>query len=274
MHTAPVSWRAEWNRPPAATMALVTARFPLPISPKTTSPPRAWTVRPTASETSIGGTLAWNAMRAVAPWIVLGALTAGAAVALGALGMPSPTLFAALVIGLTAALTRPRSALQLPANAFLAAQAVCGVTIGAYLQADALKALGSAWLPVLIVSAATLFMSIGMGWLLARFTELDRPTATLGMIAGGASGIVTMADDLGADDRLVAFMQYMRVLVVVLLTPLLTAVVGGGGGGGGGPSTPALAGATDWLAPRAIAPVGALAARRVGLPAGTLLGPM
>ena len=48
------------------------------------------------------------------------------------------------------------------------------------------------------------------------------------MIAGGASGIVTMADDLGGDDRLVAFMQYLRVLVVVLLTPLLIAAFGGG----------------------------------------------
>ena len=57
------------------------------------------------------------------------------------------------------------------------------------------------------------------------------PTATLGMIAGGASGIVTMADDLGGDDRLVAFMQYLRVLVVVLLTPLLIAAFGGGSGG-------------------------------------------
>ncbi len=40
-----------------------------------------------------------------------------------------------------------------------------------------------------------------------------------------------MADELGGDDRLVAFMQYMRVLVVVLLTPLLVAAWGGGGGG-------------------------------------------
>src|SRR6201991_3993908 len=140
-------------------------------------------------------------MRTVAPWVVLGAITAGAAFALGAIGMPSPTLFAALVIGLSAALLRPQGELQMPGRYFLAAQAVCGVTIGAYLQSDALKALGSAWLPVLIVSAATLGLSIGMGWLLARYTPLDRPTATLGMIAGGASGIVTMADDLGEIGR-------------------------------------------------------------------------
>ena len=41
------------------------------------------------------------------------------------------------------------------------------------------------------------------------------------MVAGGASGIVGMADELGGDDRLVAFMQYLRVLVITLLTPLL-----------------------------------------------------
>ena len=109
---------------------------------------------------------------------------------------------------------------------FVAAQALVGVVLGAYLQSDALQALGDDWLPVTLVSAATLGLSMGAGRVLARFTALDVPTATLGMIAGGASGIVTMADDLGGDDRLVAFMQYLRVLVVVLLMPLLIAVFG------------------------------------------------
>ena len=103
---------------------------------------------------------------------------------------------------------------------------MCGVTLGAYLQSDALTALAGDWLPVALVSAATLALSMGAGLALARYTELDVPTATLGMVAGGASGIVSMADDLGGDDRLVAFMQYLRVLIVVLLTPLLVALFG------------------------------------------------
>jgi uncharacterized membrane protein AbrB (regulator of aidB expression) len=41
------------------------------------------------------------------------------------------------------------------------------------------------------------------------------------MVAGGASGVVSIADELGADGRLVAFMQYMRVLVVVVVGPLV-----------------------------------------------------
>src|SRR6185369_4839316 len=67
------------------------------------------------------------------------------------------------------------------------------------------------------------------GAVLARTTEMDGPTAALGMVAGGASGIVAMAGDLGGDDRLVAFMQYARVLVVVLATPVLAGVLFPGG---------------------------------------------
>ncbi len=213
-------------------------------------------------------------MRAAAPWILLGAVTAAAALTLSAVGFPSPTLFSALIIGLAAALIRPRAGLHLPRGAFVAAQAVCGVTLGAYLQSDALSALADDWLPVALVSAATLGLSMGAGRLLARFTPLDVPTATLGMIAGGASGIVTMADDLGADDRLVAFMQYLRVLVVVLLTPLLIAAFGGGGGLSSGPSPGTFGEPSDWLLTALIAPTAAILARRAHVPAGALLGPM
>jgi membrane AbrB-like protein len=213
-------------------------------------------------------------MRAAAPWILLGAATAAASVALGAVGFPSPTLFSALIIGLAVALARPQAAPQLPRGAFIAAQAVCGVTLGAYLRSDALSALGHDWLPVTLVSAATLGLSMAAGRLLARYTPLDVPTATLGMIAGGASGIVTMADDLGGDDRLVAFMQYMRVLVVVLLTPLLIAAFGGGSGTVPGPTPSAFGDAQDWLLTALIAPAAALLARRAHVPAGALLGPM
>jgi membrane AbrB-like protein len=213
-------------------------------------------------------------MRKAAPWVGLGAATAILALALSAVGFPSPTLFAALVIGLAFALARPQAGLKPPGWSFLAAQAVVGVTLGAYMQSEALTAAAHDWLPVTLVSAATLGISMAAGRILARYTALDVPTATLGMIAGGASGIVTMADDLGGDDRLVAFMQYLRVLVVVLLTPLLIAAFGGGEGGSGGPAEPAFGDATDWLLTAAIAVFAALAARRLNVPAGTLLGPM
>lgn len=207
--------------------------------------------------------------------MLLGAATAAVGWTLGALGLPSSYLFGALVVGLAVALTRP-DRFALPAWSVTAAQAVTGVTLGAYLQSSALRALGGAWLPVALVSAATLGLTLVAGIGLARATGLDRPTAALGMVAGGASGIVGMADELGADDRLVAFMQYVRVLVVVGLTPLLVAVAFPGHHvtGAAVAHDPVLGDARGWLVTLAVAPVGMVVGRRVRLPAGALLGPM
>src|SRR5205823_13037919 len=103
---------------------------------------------------------------------------------------------------------------------------------GTFLHSSTLTGLGARWIAVLLVSVATLAVTIGAGLLLARITSLDRPTASLGMVAGGASGIVGMADELGGDDRLVAVMQYLRVLVITLLTPLLVPLAFGAHGHG------------------------------------------
>jgi membrane AbrB-like protein len=97
------------------------------------------------------------------------------------------------------------------------------------------------------------------------------------MVAGGASGIVGMADDLGGDDRLVAFMQYARVLIVVLLTPLLVPLVFSGrhvGGAGSVASGPVFGHPVDWLVTIGLAAAGAIGGRWIRLPAATLLGPM
>jgi membrane AbrB-like protein len=210
-------------------------------------------------------------------WVLLGAATAVLGWALDRIGLPSSYLFAALLLGLAVALSRP-DALHVAPSAFAVAQAVTGVTIGTYLQSSSLRAIGDSWVAVSLVSAATLGVSIGAGLLLARLTRVDATTAALGMIAGGASGIVTMARDLHGDDRLVAFMQYARVLVVVLLTPVLIPIVfpghHGAAPGPSGDGAPLLGDAVDWLAVAGIAAIGAAAARPLRVPAGTLLGPM
>jgi membrane AbrB-like protein len=214
-------------------------------------------------------------MRAAARWTALAAATLLAGLAFDAASLPSPFLFGALVVGLAVALLRPAE-LEITPSLFTAAQAATGVALGAYLQSSSLSALGDDWLPVTLVSAATLAVSLGAGVVMARVTELDRPTAALGMVAGGASGIVTMARELGGDDRLVAFMQYVRVLIVVLLTPILVAVAfpGHHGDTGTAAGIPMLGTPRDWLVTAALAVAGAAAGRLVRLPAGTLLGPM
>jgi membrane AbrB-like protein len=215
-------------------------------------------------------------MRGPAPWVALAAATGAAGWALGAIGLPSSYLFGALLLGLAAAIARPER-LDVPDQAFAAAQAMTGVTLGAYLQSSALAAVGRSWLPVLLASAATLLLSLGAGIALARFAPTDTRTATLGMVAGGAAGIVGMADDLGGDDRIVAFMQYARVLIVVLLTPVLVPVAFSGhhlGGAESLPAGPVFGHPLDWPVTVALAVAGIAVARRIGLPGAAMLGPM
>lgn len=205
-------------------------------------------------------------------WAALAAATLALGLVVGALGLPAPGLFAALLVGLAAALRGPRVAL--PRAGMLAAQAVVGAALGLLLRADTLRAVGAHWAPVLGVSLLTLALTVVAGVVLARVAPVDAPTAALGMIAGGASGIVAMSGELGADDRLVALMQYLRVLVIVLLTPLLVPLAFPGehattAGGGGSGDVLAGVGVTVLAAV-----VGAALARAVHLPAGSLLGPL
>jgi uncharacterized protein len=189
-------------------------------------------------------------------------------------GLPSGYLFAAMLTGLTYALAAP-GRLALPHGGFQVGQAVTGVALGTFLHSSTLTGLGARWVSVVLVSVATLAVTIAAGLLLARMAGLDRPTASLGMVAGGASGIVAMARDLGGDDRLVAFMQYLRVLVVTLLTPLLVPLAFGvhshGAVAGSGPLLGSLDG---WLLTAGAAVAGAVIAPRLRLPAPALLGPL
>ena len=213
-------------------------------------------------------------MRKAAPWVVLGAVTAATALALSAIGFPSPTLFSALVIGLAAALIRPQAGLHLPRGVFIAAQAVCGVTLGAYLQSDALQRAHGRLAAGHTRQRGDARTEHGRGPPAGAFHAARRPDGDARDDRRRASGIVTMADDLGGDDRLVAFMQYLRVLVVVLLTPLLIAVLEAAARGASGPSPRAFGEPRDWLLTALIAPTAALLARRAHVPAGALLGPM
>jgi membrane AbrB-like protein len=162
-----------------------------------------------------------------------------------------------------------------PDRVFTAGLAIAGVALGTFLDSDSLDAIAGGWLPLTLVTAATLGISVVAGLILARLTSLDTPTAALGMIAGGASGIVGMAGELGADDRLVAFMQYLRVLLIVLLTPLLVAIAFPGGGEAVPTAGEAVMGdVRGWLLSLGVAAAGLAIGARVRAAGASLLGPM
>ncbi len=207
-------------------------------------------------------------------WAIVAGATAGFGWLLDRAGLPASYLFVAMLVGLAYALAVP-GRVALPAGAFRVGQAVTGTAIGTFMRSSTLTGVGRHWLPVAVVSVATLAVTIAAGLLLSRIARVDSATASLGMVAGGASGIVAMADELGADDRLVAFMQYLRVLVVTLLTPLLVPLLFGvHGHGSASGSGPVLGTATGWALTIGASVAGAVIAAPLRIPAPTLLGPL
>jgi membrane AbrB-like protein len=214
-------------------------------------------------------------VRKLADWLLLGVATLALGAALGAAGLPSSFLFGALLAGLGAALIAP-GRLEVPDPVFTAGQAVTGVVLGAYLDSDSLEVVAGSWLPVLAVSAGTLALSVAAGRVLATTTDCDETTASLGLVAGGATGIVAMADELGGDGRLVAFMQYARVLIVVLITPLVAALAfpGHSTAPAAAQDTPLIGDLSWWAIVAAAALAGAGAGWLVRLPNPWILGPL
>jgi membrane AbrB-like protein len=198
----------------------------------------------------------------------------GGALVLDLLGLPSPALFGGLVAGLVRALAVPAPA-AVPERASTVAFAVVGVTIGALVDLDTLRQVASEWLAVLLVTVGTLALSIVAGLLLRLQGGISPMTGAFSMIAGGATGITAMARELGADARMVAVLQYLRVVLIVSLMPVTATVVYGATSGAGGPVPAAGAGwPAGLLFTVGCAVAGVLVGRLLHVPVAALLGPM
>jgi uncharacterized protein len=206
-------------------------------------------------------------------WVVVVALTVVVSVGFSLLRLPSPVLFGSLVAGMAHALVASDE-LDVPPLAFRVGQALVGAVIGALVQLPTLLRIASDWPSVVLVTVGTLAISVAAGRLLALDRDVSPVTGAFALVAGGASGIVALARELGADDRVVTIVQYLRVLLVLLAMPLVTSFVFHPPSGAG-----SLAGShTRWLPDLtfvvlAVA-IGLLLQRVVTAPATALLGPM
>ncbi|MEV8474420.1 AbrB family transcriptional regulator [Streptomyces sp. NPDC051173] len=196
--------------------------------------------------------------------------------------VPAPHLLAPMLAGLALALAG-FTAGRLPVRVNRCSQALLGVLMGSYLDPRTLDQASAAVLPLTAVTAATAVLGLAAAAVLTRVGRVDRATATLGMVAGGSAAVVSCAEELDADPRLVAFMQYLRVALVAATAPVLVQALLVST-----PTTPgrAVARAVAWhlvdgprqgtglLLLAVVATVGSVAGRWVRLPSPVLLGPM
>jgi membrane AbrB-like protein len=116
--------------------------------------------------------------------------------------------------------------IRLPKPFFQASQGVVGVLIAHSMTAAVLLMVATHWPIMLMSTALTVLLSVLVGVILVRFGGLPGSTAAWGTTPGAASAMVAMAEEYGADSRIVATMQYMRVVCVVVISALVGRFLG------------------------------------------------
>lgn len=187
--------------------------------------------------------LAARARRA-ALWAGLVVLSAATAAVLRLVGAPAALMLGPLLtaIGL-AQLGQPPN---LPRALVIAAQALLGCRLAMEIT-PALVDASLAFLPVtaafiVTVLIGTMAIAIAAG----RSAWLPGNVALFGLSPGAAAAMVLMSEAYGADPRLVATMQYLRVLAAALVAIAVGAILGAAGPPSANGAT---AGLREWFTP-------------------------
>src|ERR1700722_6978960 len=154
-----------------------------------------------------------------ARWGVLIALSVRFAALLTWARLPPALLLGSMLAGILvenggAGILEP----QLP---FCFALGIIGCMIARVLTSTILHSFLHQWPLLLGISFSVIVASCLLGWLISRFRILPETTAIWGLLAGAASAMMVMADAYGADARLVAFMQYVRVVMVAIVASII-----------------------------------------------------
>ncbi|NCC24970.1 MAG: AbrB family transcriptional regulator, partial [Deltaproteobacteria bacterium] len=153
-------------------------------------------------------------LRKIGLWVALTFVSALLAAGLQWAQVPAAMMLGPMLIGVAFALQG--SGLAVPNWAFAGAQAVVGCMVAVTITPSTLAALSDSWPVMLLAIALVIFFGALVGLGLMRFGTLPGNTAAWGTSPGGAAAMTAMAESYGADIRMVAFMQYLRVFVVVL----------------------------------------------------------
>lgn len=205
-------------------------------------------------------------------WPVLAVISATLSGVLITLHIPAGLLLGCMVAGVV--LASREVDLSVPQPLFTLAQGVIGCLMAKNLLLSTLLRVAHDWPIFLVATVSLVVASAGLGWILMRRQVMPGSTAVWGLAPGGASAMVLMSEAYGADVRLVAFMQYSRVLLVTVVASLVAWWWGSSNGS---------ATALNWLAVPNLSDLGwtlllgvagPVLARWLAIPAGPMLLPM
>lgn len=216
-------------------------------------------------ETPPGGRSIAARARHAAAWSLLVAMSVCTAAMLRSVGAPAALMLGPLLSAIVLAQVNGRLALH--PLLLVGAQALLGCRLGMEITPQVLRT-GAAFLPVAAaVAVFVLLATTAVAMLATRRGWIPAGAALFGLSPGAAAPMVMLAEAYGADPRIVATMQYLRVVAAALAAVAVGAALGGGSAVSRSATADTIAlwfGAPDYLAfgeTLALALLGAVAAR-------------
>jgi len=161
-------------------------------------------------------------LKTAARWAALIALSALFIGGLEFLRLPAALLLGSLAAA--AALTAADMEARVPPPLFYLAQAVVGCLIARAVAPSTIKELAHHWPTFLAGVFSVIAVSAALGWLLARLRVLPGTSTVWGAFPGAATVMTLMSESYGADVRLVALMQYLRVVIVAVVAATVAGI--------------------------------------------------
>jgi uncharacterized protein len=206
-------------------------------------------------------------------WGVLLAATLVFVVPLELLHIPAALLLGAMTAAILIAVFE--GGIEVPRWPYIIAQSLIGCLVARSIGPAILTTMVRQWPLFLAGVCSVLVISTSLGALLARWKVLPGTTAVWGSAPGAATVMVLMSDGFGGDPRLVAYMQFLRVMMVTLVATIV-ARLWVAPGASAHPAIdwfPAVAAGSLW-ATLALAAAGAVIGAKSRIPAGPLLVPL
>ena len=152
-------------------------------------------------------------------WAMLIVLSAATAALLRMIQLPAAFLLGPMIAAIM--IETGGGAIKVPRLPFTAAQAVIGCLVARAITSEIVADFLHQWPVFTGVMLAVIVASSALGWLISKLKILPDTTAVWGLLPGAASTMMLMAEAFGADMRLVAFMQYLRVILVAAAGSLI-----------------------------------------------------
>jgi membrane AbrB-like protein len=157
-------------------------------------------------------------------WAVLLVLSIVFAAGLEALHVSAALLIGPMIAGVIVA--SPGGRIRVPDTIFATTQGIIALMIARAMPATIVNEVAMQW-PVFVLGVmSTVVMAAVVGWMLTRWQVLPGTSAIWGSAPGGAASMTLLAGAYGADIRLVAFMQYLRVFCVTSTASFIASAAG------------------------------------------------